>query len=866
MPGRAGPAPGRGADRPRLHRRRARLPGRGPGVRRRRRADQGRPPAQPPGAGGRPGRRRRAGAAAGRGGRQPDRAARLPAHPARRRADRRGRAALPVRPARARGARRGRLASAARRRGPGRADAASCRPTEPRRHEILRALEPCSTPSTCTTSPAPPPRRAPSCAEVLARPAHASAHRRLGHRARPHRLGLAVAGARDRPQVRPHVLQRASRSMDERPRLVFACSSAQQYAWVKEHYPRALRAASRTRWPRAGSCPVGGMWVESDTNMPGGEAMARQFIARQAVLPRGVRRGARRRSGCRTPSATPRPCRRSPRRAGSRWFLTQKMSWNQTNRMPHHTFWWEGIDGTRVFTHFPPVDTYNSRLQRPASWPTPNGNFAEKGRGRPVAGAVRLRRRRRRPDPRDDRRARTARRDPGGLAAGRDRAAARRSSPRPRRSTPNAPVWSGEMYLELHRGTYTTQARTKQGNRRSEHLLREAELWAATAAVRAGAGVPVRRAGPALEDGAAAPVPRHPARLARSPGCTARPRQTYARVAARSWRAIIDRCAGTRSTGPGDAALVVQRRARTARDRASPAAGAVGVVPAPPAAGAARRSLTEPATAGRAGQRPAPGGRRRATGCCVVGARPAPPAARCSPRAARQPAAAAPRPSQPSGTPGTSTRHYRRTVDRPATAAESVELVESEPAARGRAGSRRTSARLDRSRSGSRCAPERAPDRHRHRGRLARAREACSSSPSRSTCTPTGPPRRSSSATSTGRPTPTPRWDAARFEICAHRWVHVGEPGYGVAVANDSTYGHDVSRATRDDGGTDAPPSGCPCCARRSTPTRRPTRARTASATRWCPARRSATRSREGYRSTCRCGTAARAPAPSRRW
>ena len=55
---------------------------------------------------------------------------------------------------------------------------------------------------------------------------------------------------------------------------------------------------------------------------------------------------------------------------------------------------------------------------------------------------------------------------------------------------PDAPVWSGEMYLELHRGVYTSQLRTKQGNRRSEHLLREAELWAATAAVRRGSEYP----------------------------------------------------------------------------------------------------------------------------------------------------------------------------------------------------------------------------------------------------------------------------------------------------------------------------------------------------------------------------------------
>jgi alpha-mannosidase len=45
-------------------------------------------------------------------------------------------------------------------------------------------------------------------------------------------------------------------------------------------------------------------------------------------------------------------------------------------------------------------------------------------------------------------------------------------------------------------------------------------------------------------------------------------------------------------------------------------------------------------------------------------------------------------------------------------------------------------------------------------------------------------------------------WEAAKFEICAHRWIHVAEPGYGVAIANSSTYGHDVARNIRDDGGT----------------------------------------------------------------
>ncbi|MFI9587318.1 alpha-mannosidase, partial [Streptomyces sp. NPDC052236] len=53
------------------------------------------------------------------------------------------------------------------------------------------------------------------------------------------------------------------------------------------------------------------------------------------------------------------------------------------------------------------------------------------------------------------------------------------------------------------------------------------------------------------------------------------------------------------------------------------------------------------------------------------------------------------------------------------------------------------------------------------------------------------------------RPTHTnTSWEAARFEVSGHRWVHVGEPGYGVAVINDATYGHDVGRTTRADGGT----------------------------------------------------------------
>ena len=156
--------------------------------------------------------------------------------------------------------------------------------------------------------------------------------------------------------------------------------------------------------------------------------------------------------------------------------------------MPHHTFAWEGIDGTRIFTHFPPVDTYAAELSG-AELARAERRFAEKGRANtslvPFGWG-----------------------DGGGgptremlAAAARTRSlegspTVRIASPGrvlhrpPRRSTRTRRCGRGELYLEFHRGTYTSQARTKRGNRRSEHLLREAELWATTAAVRAGAAYP----------------------------------------------------------------------------------------------------------------------------------------------------------------------------------------------------------------------------------------------------------------------------------------------------------------------------------------------------------------------------------------
>ncbi|WP_133766253.1 alpha-mannosidase [Amnibacterium kyonggiense] len=273
--------------------------------------------------------------------------------------------------------------------------------------------------------------------------------------------------------------------LDRDPDFVYAASSAQQYAWLQASQP-ALFERVRAAVDSGRIRPVGGMWVESDTNMPSGESLVRQLVhgkrwflehlgveSDEVWLPDSFGYTA----------AFP----QIARAAGMRSFVTQKPSWNETNRMPYSTFLWEGIDGSRLLTHFPPADTYNSDLGAEDLARTER-RFAEKGRAKEVLGLFGFG-------------------DGGGGPTREMLAAAHRKadldgSPRVRLTDPatffadaaaelpDPSVWSGEMYLELHRGTLISQQRTKRGNRRNEALLREAELWATTAAVLRGAAYP----------------------------------------------------------------------------------------------------------------------------------------------------------------------------------------------------------------------------------------------------------------------------------------------------------------------------------------------------------------------------------------
>jgi alpha-mannosidase len=649
----------------------------------------------------------------------------------------------------------------------------------PRRAEVLRALEdavdavdPWDVSGTAAAGRA-------ALADVLARPAHASAHRvvAVGH---AHIDSAWLWPTRETARKCARTFSNVLALMDTDPDLVFACSSAQQYAWVRDAHPE-LFDRIRERVAEGRFVPVGGMWVESDTNMPGGEALARQFVAGKRFfleefgvepldvwLPDSFGYSA----------ALP----QIAALAGARWFLTQKTSWNETNRMPHHTFRWEGIDGTRLFTHFPPVDTYNSDLSG-EDLARAQRQFAEKGRANtslvPFGWG-----------------------DGGGgptreMLAAAHRARSLEGSPRVELGSPadffraaqaeypHPPVWSGELYLEFHRGTYTSQARTKRGNRRSEHLLREAELWAAAAHVLRGEPYPYE-------------------------------------VLERAWQQVL--LQQFHDILPGSSIAWVHREAE--RAYAGIAATLEGVVaaalPALAGAGAVRVAFNA-APHARAGV-PAlgaaapdvPEGATATAGAegivldnglvrVVVDGDGLLASVRDL-RADREvlaPGAAGGLLQLHRDTPSQwdawdVDAHYRRSaVD--LREAESVEVSERSAQrvavrVRRRFGASTAEQTVALAAGAARLDLEVRVDWHERQRLLKLAFPLDVHA------------ERAASEVQFGhvhRPTHVnTSWDVARFETCAHRWVHVGEAGYGVAVTNDATYGHDIGRATRADGGT----------------------------------------------------------------
>ncbi|MCX4885115.1 glycoside hydrolase family 38 C-terminal domain-containing protein [Streptomyces sp. NBC_00847] len=660
---------------------------------------------------------------------------------------------------------------------------------EPRRHEILhaldRAMDALDLDDVCGSAAAVREVLAP----VLAKPAHASAHTisGVGH---AHIDSAWLWPIRETKRKTSRTFSNVTSLADEYDEFIFACSQAQQYEWVRDNYPqvwaRIQESVKKGQW-----APVGGMWVESDGNLPGGEAVARQFIhgKRFFIEHFGIEtKGVWLPDSFGYNAAYP----QLAKLAGNEWFLTQKISWNQTNKFPHHTFWWEGIDGTRIFTHFPPVDTYNARFSG-EEMDRAVRNYQEKGGGtRSLApfgwgdgggGPTReiMERARRLADLEGS--PKVVVEHPDAFFA------------KAREEYPDAPVWNGELYLELHRATYTSQARTKQGNRRSEHKLREAELWATTAALHApGYAYPYEKLDRLWKTVLLHQF--HDILPGSSIAWVHREAEAeYARVAkeleeltAHAVAALGEGGSRVFNTSPFDRSEVVRTPEGLPAYVRVPASGSAPLVAAEPA---------QPVTAD---------GRVLDNGLVRVEvAQDGTLSSVFDLRANREVLAEQ----------GNLLRlhtdlpnywdawdidkHYRnRYTD--LLEPESVTVVEADPLV--------GAIRIERSfgkgsritqtvtlRAGSpRIDFETDIDWHEAEKILKAGFPVDIRAPHSSAEIQFGHVQ---------RPTHTnTSWEAARFEVSGHRWVHIAEPGYGVAVINDSTYGHDVTRTVREDGGT----------------------------------------------------------------
>lgn len=299
-----------------------------------------------------------------------------------------------------------------------------------------------------------------------------------------------------------HTREKISRSfstvlrlMERYPEYIFLQTQPQLYDYIKQDFPeiyeKMKEKIAEGRWE-----VDGGMWVEADCNLTGGESLTRQILIGSKFIKDEFGKEV---EYLWLPDvfgyswALPQILKKS----GIDTFMTTKISWNQYNRMPHDTFLWKGIDGSEVLTHF---ITTPDPWSQPGSWfYTYNGQltpktvkgvwdaYSEKEMNQELLIAYGY--------------------GDGGGGVNRDTLEQRRcidripGLPNLKTSTAGAyfrdlqetvkntdsfvNTWDGELYLEYHRGTYTSHAHNKRMNRKMELLYRKAEWLTAMAAVAA---------------------------------------------------------------------------------------------------------------------------------------------------------------------------------------------------------------------------------------------------------------------------------------------------------------------------------------------------------------------------------------------
>jgi alpha-mannosidase len=264
------------------------------------------------------------------------------------------------------------------------------------------------------------------------------------------------------------------------PEYRYMHSSPQLYKFIKEDYPEIFHQVkskiNEGQWEI-----TGGMWVESDTNLPNGESLVRQFLFGKRYMKEEFQKDSKLLwlpdvfgySG-----ALPQIMKKSD----MDYFMTTKISWNQYNVFPYDTFWWKGIDGSKIFTHFitTPEDgswfyTYNGTME-PSEVTGIWENYKDKdkneelllafgwgdGGGGPTKDMLE--------------RIRVMENIPGIPKVQIDTTENYFKRIYEKVDHKALGTWEGELYFELHRGTYTSQAYTKRANRKAEVLMHDVEF------------------------------------------------------------------------------------------------------------------------------------------------------------------------------------------------------------------------------------------------------------------------------------------------------------------------------------------------------------------------------------------------------
>jgi alpha-mannosidase len=266
--------------------------------------------------------------------------------------------------------------------------------------------------------------------------------------------------------------------MNEYPDYLYAHSSAQTYAWMEEKYPDIFdeikKRVAEGRWEI-----VGGMWVEPDLNMPDGESQVRQLLLGKRYFKEKFGKDVR--IGWNPDSfgynwQLPQIYKKS----GIDYFVTQKIAWNDTTQFPYKLFWWQSPDGSKVLTYFPhdyvntmdPVKIAQDTADLMPRVPSLDVMMHLYGIGDHGGGPTRFM-----------------------LDEGKKWMNPAQPFPKVIFSTAqgffddidkemprlNLPTWNSELYLQYHRGVFTSQSETKRHNRQSEELLLNAEKFASFA-------------------------------------------------------------------------------------------------------------------------------------------------------------------------------------------------------------------------------------------------------------------------------------------------------------------------------------------------------------------------------------------------